>query len=763
MFIVKKKISGKEYYYARTSKRVDGKVKAITVAYLGKTKREAEENFKTIKNKGQDMVIKNQENVKHGIEIIYFVHGTTIDNGKKISSGWKDVELSELGVRQSEELKNQINIKEFDVVFCSDLKRAVESAKLTFETSVKIIQDKRLRECNYGDYNGKLSKIVEPLQEENITKRFPNGESYDDVKKRVQEFLDFLKKDYSGKKIAIVAHKAPQLALEVLLHNKTWEQAFKEDWRKTGKWQPGWFYELKEEKITKETNENREKEFVSFIQEQGLIWGPEPEIYGGLAGFYTYGPIGKLLKNKVENSIRKIFNANGLRELEGPTIVPDVVWKASGHLETFRDRTISCSKCKAVFRADKIIQESYDVPADSFSNQQILDFIKEKNIKCPNCKCYFDENIETQSLMMKTKVAGDEASLRPETATVTYLPYPRFYNFFRRKFPLGVFQIGKAYRNEISPRQHVLRGREFTQAEGQIFIDPNTKNNWIQYEGIKKVKLPFWDYRSQEKNSGVNLISIEEALRIGFIKSQAYGWCIHLAYTQFINLGIPVERIRLRQHHPDEKAFYADDAWDIEVKLNNYGWFELCGVHDRTDYDLKQHSKFSGVALEAQREDGSKFTPHILEIAFGSDRPTYALMDIFYEKRKEEEGKTMFKVPYNMAPIDVSIFPLMKKPELVEVAKSIKEDLEKYFIIDYDENGSIGKRYLRSATVGTPYAITIDFDSLENKDVTVRDRDSEKQVRMKIINLKDTLKKLFNREIIFEKAGKVVETRVKEN
>jgi glycyl-tRNA synthetase len=513
----------------------------------------------------------------------------------------------------------------------------------------------------------------------------------------------------------------------------------------------------------KDVDENREKEFVSFIQEQGLVWGPEPEIYGGLAGFYTYGPIGKLLKNKVENSIRRIFNANGLRELEGPTVLPDIVWKASGHLDTFGDRTIRCSKCKAVFRADKIIQEKYDVPADSFSDQQLLDFIKEKNITCPSCKSYFDEHIEKMSLMMKTKVAGEDASLRPETATVTYLPYIRVYNFSRKKLPFGVFQIGKAYRNEISPRQHVLRGREFTQAEGQIFVDPLTKNSWPSYEEIKNDKLPFWDYQSQEKNSEVVSITIEEALKNGFIKSQAYGWCIRLAYNQFRGFGIPAERIRLRQHHPDEKAFYADDAWDVEVNLNNYGWFELCGVHDRTDYDLKQHSKFSGISLDAKREDGSVFIPHILEIAFGSDRPTYALMDIFYEKKAEGEGKTIFRVPYNMAPMEVSIFPLMKKPELLDASKIIKENLEKEFIVDYDVSGSIGKRYLRSATVGTPYAITVDFDSLTNIDVTLRDRDSEKQIRVKISDLKDVLRKLFANELEFEKAGTIVNTRVKEN
>ena len=179
------------------------------------------------------------------IKITYFVHGTTLDNEKNISSGWKDAELSKLGIKQSIKLKDQTKGRKFDIIFCSDLKRAVDFAKLTWGNGVRIIQDKRLRECNYGSFNGKSSDIVEPMQEKNVTKKFPNGESYEDVKKRVSEFIDFLKKSYNNKELAIVGHKAPQLALEVLLKNKTWKQAFKEDWRKTKSWKPGWEYELK--------------------------------------------------------------------------------------------------------------------------------------------------------------------------------------------------------------------------------------------------------------------------------------------------------------------------------------------------------------------------------------------------------------------------------------------------------------------------------------------------------------------------------------
>jgi len=493
------------------------------------------------------------------------------------------------------------------------------------------------------------------------------------------------------------------------------------------------------------------KEFSSFVQEAGLIWGPSPEIYGGLAGFYTYGPLGKLLKNKVENSIRQTFNQNGFREIEGPTVLPNEVWKASGHLETFKDRIIKCKKCSAVFRADKLIEESHDVPADSFSEKEIIDFIKKNKIKCPTCKGDFVEKIEKQNLMLGTIVGGKEASLRPETATGTYLPYLRYYNYFRKKLPFGVFQIGKAYRNEISPRQNVLRGREFTQAEGQVFVDPKEKNNWEGYKKIKGEKLPFWSEGEQKKGeSKEKLISVEEALKKKLIKSEVYGWCIWLAYTQFRNFGIPSEKIRLRQHHKDEKAFYADDAWDIEIKLNNYGWVEVCGVHDRTDYDLNQHSKASGVKLEAVRENNEKFVPHVLEIAFGSDRPTYAIIDLFYEKKGEGEGKTTFKVPYHISPIDVSVFPLMKKEELLGLSEKIKEDLEKSLVVDYDVSGSIGKRYLRSAVAGTPYAITIDYDSIKDKAVTLRDRDSEKQKRVKINELKEILSGLLSEEKNFK-------------
>jgi glycyl-tRNA synthetase len=501
--------------------------------------------------------------------------------------------------------------------------------------------------------------------------------------------------------------------------------------------------DMAKENLKEEKNKNViDKDFVSFVQEAGLIWGPEPEIYGGTAGFHTYGPLGKLLKNRVENSVRKVFNGNGFREVEGPTVMIDKVWKASGHLDTFNDPVIQTKDGKESYRVDKLLEEA-GVHVESFTDEALLANLKKNDIKAPNGKELDFDSMERQSLMMKTKIAGEEASLRPETATVTYLPYLRFHQYFRKKFPFGVFQIGKAYRNEISPRQNVLRGREFTQAEGQIFIDPNEKNNWEGFDEVANDVLPLWDWDGQA--NAKDPIEVKVSDMIGkYVKSKAYAWCLHLAYNQFVRFGIPKERIRLRQHGPDEKAFYADDAWDIEVQLNNYGWTEVCGVHDRTDYDLTQHAKHSGQKLSAKRDDGSEFVPHVLEIAFGTDRPTYSLIDIFYDKKEEGDGKSVFRIPYNVAPIEVAVLPLMKKPELMKVAREIKEELEEDFVVEFDKSGSIGKRYLRAASAGIPFCVTIDYDSLENKDVTIRDRDSEKQIRVPIDKLNETIRDLIS-------------------
>ena len=497
-------------------------------------------------------------------------------------------------------------------------------------------------------------------------------------------------------------------------------------------------------------------ELISFMQQKGFIWGPEPEIYGGLAGFYTYAPLGKLLKNNVEREIRRLYQKNGFWEVECPTVMQKEVWEASGHLGGFTDPVITCSKCKGNFRVDNLLKELFpDENWDHKTDTEYMDFIKAKDIRCPSCKSHFNMEIKRHTLMMKTTIGLDvEAYNRPETATTTYLPFLRYNEFFRKKLPYAVFQIGKAYRNEISPRQHVIRCREFTQAEAQIFLFKQQKANFEKYDEVMHEKLPLWTWQLQEKEGEPKIMTVHEALENGNFKNKAYAWAVYTAYSLFRQIGIPKDKLRLRQHYPDEKAFYADDAWDIEAKLNCFGWTELCGVHDRTDYDLTTHGKHSGKKLELFNEESTAENktevPNIIEIAFGTDRPTFALLDIFYKKTDEKEGKTKFLVPWHMSPVNVAVFPLFKKDGLPDIAKKLADELQKEFSIRYDISGSIGKRYLREDESGTPFCITIDYDSKEKDDVTIRNRDTEEQKRIPIAHVKHVVEQLIYGEKTWE-------------
>lgn len=504
-----------------------------------------------------------------------------------------------------------------------------------------------------------------------------------------------------------------------------------------------------------------QQELFSFAQQKGFIWGPSPEIYGGMSGFYEYGPLGKLLKNNVENAIRSVFQVNDFWEVECPTIVPAKVWEASGHLGGFTDPLIVCSKCKANFRVDKLLEELFPdqhIPADKY-----LETLEANQITCPSCQSQFIKEIKKHNLMMRTTIGLDiEAYNRPETATTTYLPFPRYFEFFRKKLPFGVFQIGKAYRNEISPRQFALRQREFTQAEGQLFIFEDQKKSFEPYERIKDELLPLWSASLQTAGEQPRSISVAQALAEGDFRNKAYAYTVWLAYNLFRTAGVPADRMRLRQHASDEKAFYADDAWDIEVNLNSFGWYEMCGIHDRTNYDLTQHGKFSGKDLSVSDETHKKEIPHVLEIAFGVDRLTVALLDVFYNPQEIKEGKTTFHIPVALAPIKVGIFPLMKKDGLDSTAYAIYEELSRTFVCRYDVSGSVGRRYLRASEEGTPYCVTVDYQTKEDGTVTLRDRDTEKQVRLHSSELRPRILDLLQGKITFDEAGKPVQNGEKE-
>jgi glycyl-tRNA synthetase len=346
---------------------------------------------------------------------------------------------------------------------------------------------------------------------------------------------------------------------------------------------------------------------------------------------------------------------------------------------------------------------------------------------------------------MKTTVGVDQdAYNRPETATTTYLPFRNYDFFFRSNYPFGVFQIGQAYRNEISPRKHLLRKREFTQAEAQLFILPEQKDGYEQYDDVKHTELPMWTWEQQDNGEPRETMRVDDVVGT-LIDSEAYAWTLVVAYNLFREMGIPEERMRVRQHGPDEKAFYARDAWDIEIKTTSFGWAEVCGVHDRTDYDLSQHTEYGHETLETN-QDGEKMTPHILEIAFGTDRPTFALLDIFYDYQEEEEGKTTFRVPYHMAPRKVAVFPLHRKDHLKQKAHDVHDMIKHEFNAKYDETASIGKRYLRASQEGIPYCVTVDYETVEEDPdtVTVRDRETEDQIRVEVDDLHGVLHNLFD-------------------
>ena len=489
--------------------------------------------------------------------------------------------------------------------------------------------------------------------------------------------------------------------------------------------------------------ENNIETFNSLIRRK-FIWGPSPEIYGGLAGFYSYAPSGMALKNNILNLFRRELQYFGFGEVECPTIMPEIVWRASGHLERFIDPVLRCKKCNTLYRADKFLQEQLpDLMIDGLSFQAMEDLIKKHNLACPNCGNTFTK-IEEYNLMLKTQVGNNvTAYLRPETATTTYLLFNRLNQDARRQYPIKICQFGKAYRNEISPRQGVLRMRAFDQLELQLFIGKQQEMEFEDYEEIKDKILPLLDWKLQEKNiDKPEKISLKTAINTKILKKPAYAYCLYITYYLTRILGFPEEVIRLRQHSINERAHYADDAWDLEIKTKQFGWVEICGVHDRTNYDLRRHGEFSkqNFNINMSSDSETKEIPQILEIAFGIDRIIYTLLETNFNV---EEGRINLKLNPNLAPNIVAVFPLVKNKENIrKLALSVHRDLlENRINSFYDASGSIGKRYRRQDEIGTMYCITIDYDSLEDNSVTIRFRDTMKQDRVNINELVEIIRK----------------------
>ena len=468
----------------------------------------------------------------------------------------------------------------------------------------------------------------------------------------------------------------------------------------------------------KNTEKTMDK-IVALCKNRGFVF-PGSEIYGGLANTWDYGPLGAELKKNIKNAWWKKFVQENPYNvgLDAAILMNPQTWVASGHLGGFSDPLMDCRECHERFRADKVIEDwcaetgfELPKPIDAFSQQEMKDFVEEHNIPCPTCGKHNFTDIRQFNLMFKTfqgvtEDAKNTVYLRPETAQGIFVNFQNVQRTTRRKLPFGVCQVGKAFRNEITPGNFTFRTREFEQMECEFFCKPGTDLDWFAY----------W-------------------------KDYCENW--------LLSLGIKKEHLRLRDHEPAELAFYSRATTDIEYAFPFTDWGELWGIADRTNYDLTRHQEASGKSLEYfDSETNEHYIPYVIEPSLGCDRVALAFLCEAYDEehlvdaKGKEDVRTVLHLHPALAPYKCAVLPLSKK--LGDKAMEIRNELSKYFMVDYDDTGSIGKRYRREDEIGTPYCITVDFDTVGDEAkgiaadncVTVRDRDTMEQVRMPISELK---------------------------
>ena len=531
---------------------------------------------------------------------------------------------------------------------------------------------------------------------------------------------------------------------------------------------------------------------MTLAKRRGFIY-PSFEIYGGVAGFYDYGPLGARLKQNIEDLWRSfyLFKDNCV-EINTPTVTLYEVLKASGHVEEFTDLTVDCKKCKTSYKVEDIIDKKITVEQA----------VKEDRVKCPTCGSKLKDPHDV-NLMFSTTIGigeGRKAFLRPETAQGIFTDFHLLCRYAREKLPFGVVQIGKGYRNEVSPRQGTIRLREFSMAEAEIFFDPENKIH-PSFDDAKDKDLYLYD---NEKNMK---ISLEKAVKTKVIDNQALAYYMYLTQEFLLTAGVDAKRFRFRKHAPEELAHYATECWDAEFHSERFGWIECVGIADRSAYDLDAHIDSSGTDMYALRKydepktvtvkkivpkmdvlgplfkdkagkiktllenmevkdpkkisivldgetikipekcyeirqtkekiTGEKFVPHVIEPSYGIDRILYCILEHNYvETKKEGEEYKILKLKPLVAPIKVGVFPLIGDEKLIKIAKRIDEELRNAGISTYyDDGGTIGRRYARMDEVGTPFCITVDHDTLKDNKVTIRDRDTTKQEREKIEDL----------------------------
>ena len=460
--------------------------------------------------------------------------------------------------------------------------------------------------------------------------------------------------------------------------------------------------------------QNTEKtmdKLVALCKGRGFIY-PGSEIYGGLANTWDYGPLGVELKNNIKRAWTKKFVQENKYNvgLDSAILMNPQTWVASGHIGGFSDPLMDCKECKTRHRADNLIEDFDGTNVAGWSNEQMMDYIKEKGIPCPNCGKHNFTDIRQFNLMFKTfqgitEDSKSELYLRPETAQGIFVNFANIQRTTRKKVPFGVAQVGKSFRNEITPGNFIFRVREFEQMELEFFCKPGTDLEWFDY------------WRSFCKNF-------------------------------LLSLNIKEENLRLRNHSAEELCFYSKATTDFEY-LFPFGWGELWGVADRTDYDLTQHINTSGKSLDYfDPETNERYIPYVIEPSLGVERLFLTIVTEAYDEEdigtpEKPDVRTVMHFHPALAPFKACVLPLSKK--LAEPAGELYDTLAKNFSVDYDETGSIGKRYRRQDEIGTPFCITYDFDSAEDGCVTVRDRDSMEQERVRI----DELVEYINKKIAF--------------
>lgn len=453
--------------------------------------------------------------------------------------------------------------------------------------------------------------------------------------------------------------------------------------------------------------ENVEKtmnKIVSLCKRRGFIFQGS-EIYGGLANTWDYGPLGAELKRNVKDYWWKkvVHERDDVVGLDSAILMHPRTWQASGHLEGFNDALIDCKQCKSRFRADHLIEDSLNMKVEGKSVQELTEIIHENEIKCPTCGMVAWTEARVFNLMFKTfqGVTEDSSSivyLRPETAQGIFINFKNVLDSSRMKLPFGIAQIGKSFRNEITPGNFIFRTREFEQMELEFFVKPGEDEKWFEY--WRQFMMDF-----------------------------------------FVSLGVKKENLRFRDHSPEELSHYSKATTDLEYKFP-FGWGELWGTANRTDYDLSRHIEYSGKTLTYfDPEENKHIVPYVVEPSLGADRAILVLLcDAYDEEEVQGETRVVLRLSPVIAPIKCAILPLSRKEPLEELARKIYGDLRKHYHAEYDNTGSIGKRYRRQDEIGTPFAITVDFESLEDNKVTIRDRDTMKQDRVEIDKIKDYLK-----------------------